>query len=281
MFRTDPTDCDIPLFVISTSGNLNQVFVIPKLLGRLKINAVFRKIRLALARIIFEIHILIIPFRRLRQAWLLCATQSAQGRGLHRSGDLAAYAVAYDTGGTLQDVRVETREDTYTFRGEDVTASHEFYVCSVCSEEFATATQADESFRAVREEYRGRHDLVTPGVDRANTAREDRCRPAYKARLLKLAFLADQHHFRAHTVSLTVRPYARLDHGPVPQDYKEMLVAAEEDGFVASIDEVIRRWGTLSAAELSQFTYTLPACQMTSHASEISYAWTLEEAWPE
>ena len=325
--------------------------------------------------------------------------------------------------GALQVVRVETREETYTFRGEDITTSHEFYVCSVCSEEFSTAAQAEESLRAVREEYRRGHDLVTPeeivrirkqynvgqkpfgtilglgeatinsyergdiptvahsslirqagdrqvferlyrerralvgptqqkridaalaerpalviGVSRGIEAHEEPDEytgfrpqskkrlealfsailtrvsgPVYKTRLLKLAFLADQHHFRAHTVSLTGWPYARLDHGPVPQDYKEMLVAAEEDGFVASedhddgtttftpgdeaaatrgeslfsedelssIDEVIRRWGTLSAAELSQFTHTLSAWQKTSHAREISYAWTLEEAWPE
>jgi hypothetical protein len=71
--------------------------------------------------------------------------------------------------GALQDVLVERREETYTYRGEDVTTSHEFSVCSICSHEFSTATQAEDSLRAVRKEYRGRHDMVTPGVGSPNT----------------------------------------------------------------------------------------------------------------
>ena len=75
--------------------------------------------------------------------------------------------------GALQVVRFEKREETYTFRGEDITTSHEFYVCSICSEEFSTAAQAEDSLRAVWKEYRGRHDMVTPGGGLPNTAEAD------------------------------------------------------------------------------------------------------------
>ena len=43
-----------------------------------------------------------------------------------------------------------------------------------------------------------------------------------KTKLFELTFLADQYHFRVPNVSITGWPYARLDHGPVPQDYKEI-----------------------------------------------------------
>ncbi len=321
--------------------------------------------------------------------------------------------------GDVRDVRLETEEETYPFRGESITVSSRSFRCSVCDGDFSTAEQADHTLQAVREEYRRLHNLVTPEeivsirkqygagqkpfgrilglgeatinsyeqgevpttansnlirqaadpgvfarmygerrdqigptqqkrIDAALAQRpsyvisfsgsisvheepdeytgfrpQDRRRlealfrailarlggPVYKTKLLKLAFLADHEHFRANTVSITGWPYARLDHGPVPQDYKELLVAAEEDGFIvsqdhddgtttfssgdgmaaggeqsmfsedetASIDRVCDRWGPLGATELCRYTHTLAAWQNTSHAEEISYVHAVED----
>lgn len=132
--------------------------------------------------------------------------------------------------------------------------------------------------------------------------------PVYKTKLLKLAFLSEFEHFRSHTVSITGWPYARLPHGPVPQEYKLLLSLAERDGFIASeddddgtsliraggetddfsernpfsdeelgaIQDVVRKWQNISATDLSNYTHSLRAWKETQHAKEISYALALQ-----
>jgi putative zinc finger/helix-turn-helix YgiT family protein len=63
---------------------------------------------------------------------------------------------------TVQDVRSDTRDETYTVRGEAITVPHTVSVCNVCSGEFSTAPQTQESLTRVREEYRAAHNLVSP-----------------------------------------------------------------------------------------------------------------------
>ncbi|MFA7566606.1 MAG: type II TA system antitoxin MqsA family protein [Alkalispirochaeta sp.] len=131
----------------------------------------------------------------------------------------------------------------------------------------------------------------------------------YKTKLLKLCFLIDFEHFRRHTVSITGWPYARLPHGPVLQEYKSILETAEQNGVIQTEDfddgktvvrigdrgrsvyerseftedeqttirDVLRRWGSKSAKELSQYTHKLSAWNHTDHAQEISYLSALDD----
>ena len=132
----------------------------------------------------------------------------------------------------------------------------------------------------------------------------------FKTKLLKLAFLSETEYFRRHTVSITGWPYARLPHGPVPQEYKVLLDTAEQDGYLVSEDyddgkttlkagprsarvtesdtfsadeadavqEVVARWRTASPTQLSDFTHTLSAWKNTANAKEISFAALLEDS---
>lgn len=132
--------------------------------------------------------------------------------------------------------------------------------------------------------------------------------PVFKTKLLKLAFLAELEYFRACTVSISGWPYARLPFGPVPQNYKLILSAAESEGYLTSQDQedgtvvfsagtgarsdvlaahlgrreldVIRSVAaahrTTTAAELTRITHALAAWRKTEHAGLISYALALE-----
>ena len=69
--------------------------------------------------------------------------------------------------GQLQPAQLDSREETYTYRGENIATRHEFFVCAVCGAEISTAEQADKSFESVRECYRSTHNLVTANEIRA------------------------------------------------------------------------------------------------------------------
>lgn len=133
--------------------------------------------------------------------------------------------------------------------------------------------------------------------------------PTHKTKLLKLAYLCDTEHFRRHTLSITGWLYARLPYGPVPQDYKQLLAMAERNGLLetddlddgqtlllaankerdnelesefstsekATIEAVLKKWGSWTAGQLSDFTHKLKAWTETPNAQKISYATVLEE----
>ena len=324
--------------------------------------------------------------------------------------------------GTVRNAKTISRIETYTYKGESITLSHESSVCTVCEAEVAKAQQAEDNLIAVREAYRSRHDLISPdeirrirerygagqkpfgvilGLGKSTIANYERGelptaansnlirlmedphafrtlfeerreligptqqkrvaarigetteyplmpfgelavretadeytgfrRPdqnrveallrmivsslvgspnetVFKMKLLKLCFLADIEHFRRHTVSITGWPYARLPHGPVLQEYKLILDVAEQHGVIqtedfddgttvvrlgnrkqgnnqqtvftedelATINDVLKRWGNASATALSDYTHKLPAYNRTAHAREISYVLALE-----
>jgi len=54
----------------------------------------------------------------------------------------------------------------------------------------------------------------------------------YKTKLNKLLFYADFLHFREHGVSITGCRYAKLQYGPVPDDFKTLLSVLEEEAGV-------------------------------------------------
>ena len=54
----------------------------------------------------------------------------------------------------------------------------------------------------------------------------------YKTKLAKLLWLADFAHFREQGASITGLAYARLPHGPVPDDYGLLLGALEKVGAI-------------------------------------------------
>ena len=320
--------------------------------------------------------------------------------------------------GKVQAVKIVTREETYTYRGESVRVAHELSVCTVCGEELSTAVQAQQSLTDIRESYRKKHDLVTPaeilsiregygagqkpfgiilglGESTINTyeqgevpttansvliraagdpatfkkmflKRQHLLGPTqrkkiekhleaypspymveekmfavhenpdeytgfrkpdiqrmeellghilamtgkvYKTKLLKIAFLVDYEHFQRYTVSVSGWPYARLPYGPVPQEYKKLLEAAERNGYIETRDyddgsstieagagvqkllkehsfsddeietikKVINRWNKATAQELSAYTHSLRAWKETEHAHKISYTLAFEE----
>lgn len=133
-------------------------------------------------------------------------------------------------------------------------------------------------------------------------------KPVHKTKLLKLCYIIDFEHFRHNTVSVTGWSYARLPHGPVLQDYKQLLEDAERRGIIqsedfddgttvlrpgarehrtddgvkfdedelATIDRVLERWSDTTAKELSDYTHRQPAWLQTDHAKEISYVLAFE-----
>lgn len=132
--------------------------------------------------------------------------------------------------------------------------------------------------------------------------------PLFKTKLLKLAYLAELESFKSFTVSISGWPYARLPFGPVPQDYKKVLLAAESSGYVVSHDDeedrvrftagetarteaaarlddrdlatirsVVETYGNKAAAELSRITHRLPAWKKTDNAQLMSYAFSFDQ----
>jgi putative zinc finger/helix-turn-helix YgiT family protein len=126
----------------------------------------------------------------------------------------------------------------------------------------------------------------------------------YKMALLKIAFYADFASFKNNVHSLTGWPYAAIDHGPVPEEWKTILYSAEEEkNLVSEPDEfemgdlfylpdnfdyqktsafftenelelIIDVTGKLknkSASELRELTHLEDAWIETAHASKIDY----------
>ena len=54
-------------------------------------------------------------------------------------------------------------------------------------------------------------------------------RPVFKTKLMKLLFYADFGHFKKYAVSITGARYARLPHGPVPDQFETWLAALVQD----------------------------------------------------
>jgi uncharacterized phage-associated protein len=126
--------------------------------------------------------------------------------------------------------------------------------------------------------------------------------PVYKMRLLKLMFYADFAYFRQSTHSISGWPYARLQYGPVPDRYEEILCQAIRQGMLISepdteergdilqtgkaaddlhgvlsteekmiVGSVCRTLGHLTATQLSALTHKEDAWLFTENAKRISY----------
>jgi len=126
----------------------------------------------------------------------------------------------------------------------------------------------------------------------------------YKMALLKIAFYADFASFKNNIRSLTGWPYAAIDHGPVPEEWKTILHSAEEGKKLVSepddfemgdlfylpdnfdydkiaaffsenelklIKEVTCKLKDKSASELRELTHMEDAWIETDHASKIDY----------
>lgn len=127
----------------------------------------------------------------------------------------------------------------------------------------------------------------------------------YKTKLNKLLFYADFQHFKEFGVSITGCCYARLPHGPVPDDFRTLLAVMEEEAGVIcteiidypeaayqgekihlcnpanenslSPDEVntlntIRDvFGCFGAREIAEFSHAFKGWQDTENAHLISY----------
>jgi putative zinc finger/helix-turn-helix YgiT family protein len=128
----------------------------------------------------------------------------------------------------------------------------------------------------------------------------------YKMALLKIAFYVDFVGFRDTVRSISGWPYAAINYGPVPNDWKKLLFQAENEGMLTSepddcemgdqfflpeglnIEEVkkgftdteikiIQHISTVlkdkSATELRNLTHLEDAWKETEHAKLIDYSW--------
>jgi putative zinc finger/helix-turn-helix YgiT family protein len=123
-----------------------------------------------------------------------------------------------------------------------------------------------------------------------------------KTKLNKLLFYADFKYFQNNAVSITGVPYARIDHGPVPDEYAllyglmdaQALITSEETGYgqfswdyfkalkpadqsvftQAELDvlqQVIARFKDESAAGISEISHRETAWLNTPNSKQISY----------
>ena len=56
-------------------------------------------------------------------------------------------------------------------------------------------------------------------------------KPLYKMAVLKLLFYSDFAHYKEHDRAISNWRYVRLPYGPVPDDFKKLLLKGEEDGY--------------------------------------------------
>lgn len=131
-------------------------------------------------------------------------------------------------------------------------------------------------------------------------------KPLYKMALLKLLFYCDFSYYRLQGLSMTGWRYARLPYGPVPDDYKGLMLVGEKmgrfvvepdsdergellvlpDAFDASvprasfspselsmIEAVVHLHGRRAASELSRMTHEEDGWLNTANAQPISYEW--------
>ena len=62
----------------------------------------------------------------------------------------------------------------------------------------------------------------------------DSGKPLYKLVILKILFYCDFTFFKNYSISISGWPYARLPFGPVPNDYKQLLIEGEEKNYFES-----------------------------------------------
>lgn len=131
-------------------------------------------------------------------------------------------------------------------------------------------------------------------------------KPLYKMALLKLVFYCDFSYYRDTGHSLTGWRYAKLPYGPVPDDYKQLMLAGEKigrffvepdveekgelvslkDDFNESLSEiffspsemtiigsVVHKLGGKAASELSRLTHEEDAWLKTENSRLISYTY--------
>jgi len=126
-------------------------------------------------------------------------------------------------------------------------------------------------------------------------------RQVFKTKLAKLLWLSDFLFFAENTVSMTGLAYARLPHGPAPEDYSLLLAALEESGAVELVSEelgdfsgevvspafqpqpgldateletiqrVIQCFGGLSSSALSELTHSELAWTQRANGDPIPY----------
>lgn len=125
----------------------------------------------------------------------------------------------------------------------------------------------------------------------------------FKTKLAKLLWLTDFLFFAENTVSMTGLAYARLPHGPAPEDYSLLLTALEQSGVVEVVSEeigdfsgdvispapcqpqpgldgveletiqrVIARFGGLSSSALSELTHNEPVWAQRANGEPIPYS---------
>lgn len=134
----------------------------------------------------------------------------------------------------------------------------------------------------------------------------------FKVKLMKLWFYADFLHFRREGASISGFPYARLNMGPVPDNFSYILgwmestgmarvdvipttrgegevlvplVSPREEVFSETEREdmrlVLAKLGSKTGAELAAISHREPAWQNTPHAQRISYSWAKDlKAFP-
>lgn len=126
----------------------------------------------------------------------------------------------------------------------------------------------------------------------------------YKMALLKMLFYADFLHCKRQNKAITGWPYARLPFGPVPEDYKKLLLQGEErllftsapdaedlgekyslgsnfsmeriiqaftNEEVGAIKDVVKKLGNKTATALMELTHEESAWTENEHAQLISY----------
>lgn len=126
----------------------------------------------------------------------------------------------------------------------------------------------------------------------------------YKLAMLKIAFYVDLTGFKCLVRSVSGWPYAAIDYGPVPEDWKSLLLQAEESNLLQSkpdamelgelfslpgdfnpedakkyfsdeeihiIEEVTSRLKNKTAKELCELSHEEAAWKETHHAKKIDY----------
>jgi putative zinc finger/helix-turn-helix YgiT family protein len=131
-------------------------------------------------------------------------------------------------------------------------------------------------------------------------------KPLYKMAVLKLLFYSDFAHYKEHKKAISNWRYVRLPYGPVPDDFKKLLLKGEEEGYfkvqpdkqevgellflsdnfditlpqaklsaseLRTIKSIVEKLGDKKAGELSRITHQEKAWLKTENGKEISYDW--------
>jgi putative zinc finger/helix-turn-helix YgiT family protein len=131
-------------------------------------------------------------------------------------------------------------------------------------------------------------------------------KPLYKLAVLKLLFYSDFAYYKYHSVAISNWCYVRLPYGPVPGDFKKLLLKGEEDGYftvqpdsqevgellflpdnfditepksrlssseLQAVKSIVNTLGDKKAGELSRITHKEEAWLKTENGKKISYDW--------